>query len=280
MKAENENGNGNTPTAPNGTVHVAFVLDKSGSMQAVEEAVVEGFNDYLRELREQGGETLLSLTTFDTRFEHVCVGEPLADVAELDSRSYRPDGCTALFDAIGHTVLRTEERLRADGRDEEKVLVVVMTDGLENSSTDYDAHAIAELVREYDERPNWTFVYLGAGHETIQVTRDVAMAMSFKADNAMGWDADPDSARKSMKSLAHATGVRRDSDALKSEQFFADAGQSQTDYERSEPAKPEPPRRPSQTIKRRKLGDVLGSSGKAAKKREPRLGRRSRHGGR
>src|SRR5262245_31264077 len=69
--------NGDEPAARNGTVHVAFVLDKSGSMHAVEEAVVEGYNDYLRELREQGGETLFSLTTFDTRFEHVCVGAPL-----------------------------------------------------------------------------------------------------------------------------------------------------------------------------------------------------------
>jgi hypothetical protein len=48
------------------------------------------------------------------------------------------------------------------------VLVVVMTDGLENSSTDYDAHGIAALVRTYDERPNWTFVYLGAGHESVR----------------------------------------------------------------------------------------------------------------
>jgi uncharacterized protein YegL len=262
--------NGNEPAARNGTVHVAFVLDKSGSMQAVEEAVVEGYNDYLLELREQGGETFFSLTTFDTQFEHVCVGEPLATVARLDSRSYRPGGLTALYDAIGHTVLRTDQRLQAEGRGEEKALVVVMTDGFENSSTDYDAHTIAELVRRYDERPNWTFVYLGAGHETIHATQDAARAMSFKADNAMLWKADPDSARKSMKALAHATGVRRESGALKSERFFADAGQSQADYERSETPKPKPPRRRSQTIHRRTLGDVLGSTRKVAEKRRPR----------
>jgi uncharacterized protein YegL len=247
------------------------VLDKSGSMQAVEEAVVEGYNDYLRDLREQGGETLFSLTTFDTRFEHVCVAEPLANVGELDARRYRPDGCTALFDAIGHTVLQTEQRLEAEGRGEEKVLVVVMTDGLENSSTDYDAHSIAELVRDYDERPNWTFVYLGAGHETMDATREAARSMSIKADNAMHWEADPESARKSMKSLAHATGVRRESAALKSEHFFADADQSPTDYGRPERAKDEPPRTRSQTIHRRALGDVLSSP----RKEDERRGQRS-----
>jgi uncharacterized protein YegL len=258
---------GNEPAARNGMVHVAFVLDKSGSMHAVEEAVVEGYNDYLRELRDQDGETLFSLTTFDTRFEHVCIGEALANVAELSSRSYRPDGCTALYDAIAHTVLRTEQRLRAEGRDEEKVLVVVMTDGLENSSTDYNAHAITTLVRDFDERPNWTFVYLGAGHETIHAAQNAATAMSFKADNAMRWEADPESARKSMKALAHATGVRRQSAALKSERFFADAGQSKADYERSKRAQPNPPHRHSQAIHRRTLKDALSSSTKTAEKR-------------
>ena len=56
-------------------------------MQAVAEAVVEGYNDYIGELREQGGETLYSLTTFNTSFERVCVGEPLERAPELDHRA-------------------------------------------------------------------------------------------------------------------------------------------------------------------------------------------------
>jgi uncharacterized protein YegL len=265
MQTGSDNGNG--PAAGDGVLHVAFVLDKSGSMQVVEEAVVEGYNDYLHELREQGGETLFSLTTFDTRFEHVCVGEPLANVAELDHRSYRPGGCTALYDAIGHTVLQTDQRLRAEGRGEEKVLVVVMTDGLENSSTDYHAHTIAELVRSYDERPNWTFVYLGAGHDTIEGAQAAAVAMSIPHANAMRWAADPDSARMSMSSLARATGIRRRAASRKSEQFFADAGQSQADYERSRPAKPKAPQKRSQTIHRRTLRDALDAARKPSQTR-------------
>ena len=91
---------------------MAFVLDRSGSMKAIEEAVVEGYNDYLGELRAQGGETLYSLTTFNTTFTHVCVGEPLDRVAALDHALYRPDGMTALYDAIAHTVLETDRGCR------------------------------------------------------------------------------------------------------------------------------------------------------------------------
>ena len=79
---------------------------------------------------------------------------------------------------------------RRRSRDDEKVLVVVMTDGLENSSTDYDAVAVAELVRRYDERPNWTFVYLGAGHESIDDAQQAAMQLGYRDANAMLWSAD------------------------------------------------------------------------------------------
>src|SRR5262245_25135727 len=74
---DDEHGNGNQPEANDAALHVAFVLDKSGSMRSIEEAVVAGYTDYLRELRTQDSETRFSLTTFDTHFEHVWIGEPL-----------------------------------------------------------------------------------------------------------------------------------------------------------------------------------------------------------
>jgi len=42
------------------------------------------------------------------------------------------------------------------------VLVAVITDGQENSSSDYDARTLARLLAHYEERGTWTFVYLGA----------------------------------------------------------------------------------------------------------------------
>lgn len=266
----NAHENGNHSPAGNGALHVAFVLDESGSMQVVEEAVVAGYNEYLGELRGQGGETRFSLTTFNTHFKHVCIGEPLETVAQLDHRSYQPGGMTALYDAIAHTVVQTDRQLQADRRETEKVLVVVMTDGLENSSTDYNAHAIAELVRSYEQRPNWTFVYLGAGHDNIHATREAAAQLGYKPDNAMHWAHDSASARKSMHSLGHATHMHRRARALKSEHFFTDAGQGTSDYHHEAPDPPHPARstrnrashgalRPT-TIHRRNLSDALPAS--------------------
>jgi hypothetical protein len=92
----------------------------------------------------------------------------------------------------------------------------------------------------------------------------------------MLWSADELSTRKTMQSLAQATAVRRASPSLKSERFFADAGQSPTDYREDEedrPAKaPSPPRhRPAKkggTIHRRALGDALASQQRPTRPRQ------------
>jgi hypothetical protein len=147
------------------------------------------------------------------------------------------------------------------------VLVVVMTDGFENASTDYDARTVAELVRDYEQRPNWTFVYLGAGHDSIDDAQRAAIHMGYKADNAMHWAHDPASARKAMHSLAHATDARRRAAARKSEKFFDDAGQTDADYKHTDTgdsaAHPKPlshrPKAPNQ-IHRRTLRDALRTS--------------------
>jgi uncharacterized protein YegL len=254
----------NGSNSPNGAkpepdaLHVAFVLDKSGSMSHLAAAVVSGFDEFLGELRADGGETLFTLTLFDTEFRHVHVAKPLSDVPSLSRTGYRPGGMTALFDAIAHAIVDTDKRLAAEGRADEKVMVVVMTDGLENSSTDFDADSIAELIRNYDERPNWTFVYLGAAHHSLEDARDTADRLAFKRANAMRWEADDLAARKSMQSLAVAAKQRRSSTAMKTEQLFADAGQNESDY-RNEP---EADRRKDSPFQRRDLRDVVDRRGR------------------
>jgi uncharacterized protein YegL len=226
----NANESKNGKTSNRSALHVAFVLDQSGSMGHLADGVVAGFDEFVQELRVDDGETLFSLTTFDTRFERVHVGVPLSDVPSLEVTGYRPGGMTALFDAVAHTVLATDRRLAESGHSDEKVMVVVMTDGLENASTDYTSATLAALIETYDVRPNWTFVYLGAAHGSLEDAGNVADARAFKRSNAMRWYADEASAMKSMRSLGAAARARRRAHSLKTERVFADAGQSEADY--------------------------------------------------
>lgn len=141
---------------------VALIQDKSGSMSSRRQTTIEGANEYITTLRKEAeGEVLLTLTQFDTRVTDVFSAKPLTDVKTFTSADYVPGGMTALHDAIGRTVRSTERAERNDDR----VLVVVMTDGLENSSREWNKDTILSLIEE-KRADGWEFVYLGAGEES------------------------------------------------------------------------------------------------------------------
>jgi hypothetical protein len=215
---------------------VAFVLDMSGSMGSVWQAAIEGANEYMRDLKEdESGETLFSLTVFDTVFEHWHVAEPVQGVPYLNDQRYIPRGNTALYDAIAHAITETETKLKELGREDMKVLCVTLTDGQENSSQEYSlynggAARLAALVKSYEAKGNWTFVYLGAGHANLQEARHVASGIGYRGDNAMLYASTPTGVTNTTSSLAAATATRRQSKDMSSDAFFQDAGQSSQNY--------------------------------------------------
>ncbi len=231
---------------------VAIVLDKSGSMDPLRETVVEAYNGFCKELLSEEGDVSVSLTSFDTEINHIYVAEPLRKIRPLRYSEFEPDGMTALYDAIAHAALETDRRLTNQGRADERVLLAVITDGHENSSSDYDASTLAKLVKRFEERGNWTFVYLGAAHASLEDARMTAASFGLKGGNAMRWSPDEQSAQASMDALAAGVKSRRSGVARRSDEFFADASQSESDYlgqgkaaptkraRRRRPAKPAP----------------------------------------
>lgn len=201
---------------------VCMVLDKSGSMSHLAPSVIAGFNEYVADLREQDGETFVSLTLFDTDFEQVYIGSPLTEVGLLTDDVYRIGGMTALYDAIGHAVKDTEKRLKKEGKSDAKVLVVTMTDGGENSSQDYNASSLAALVKEYEAKGNWTFVYLGLGQSADYV--GTLRGVGYSGDSGYFAAATMDGVSSSMSSLSMATTSLRASSAMSSANLLADAG--------------------------------------------------------
>ena len=76
---------------------------------------------------------------------------------------YSPNGCTAMNDGIGTAIDRIGKWL-ADMPEEErpsKNLIVIMTDGEENSSKEYSLNKVKEMIQHQTEKYNWTFVYMG-----------------------------------------------------------------------------------------------------------------------
>jgi hypothetical protein len=80
-------------------------------------------------------------------------------VKPVDASEYRCDGGTPLYDAIGRGVGILDEAV--DGK-QGKAILVVMTDGLENSSVEFTHEKITALIKARQER-GWLVTFLGEG---------------------------------------------------------------------------------------------------------------------
>ncbi len=143
---------------------ITVVLDRSGSMGAVRDDAIGGFNTFLEAQRRDADGTTLTLAQFDHEYDILCVDRPVEEIAPLDETTYVPRGSTALNDAIGRTVGELDARLerRKPGERPDRVLFVVLTDGHENASREFSTERIRELVERREREDGWTFVYLAA----------------------------------------------------------------------------------------------------------------------
>lgn len=143
--------------------HVAIVLDKSGSMEIIRDATIRAFNEQCSTIRTASKEqpTTVSLVTFDstTRTEFFAV--PTDKLTTLTRDSYMPGGGTALFDGIMHT---TDALMRLpDANDPDtSFLVVIISDGEENSSRHATASSVKSRIESLQATKRWTFAYVGA----------------------------------------------------------------------------------------------------------------------
>lgn len=158
--------------------HISFVLDRSGSMEAVKDDTVGSMKAFIREQKATPGYATFTLTQFDTKFDIVYDMKPLNRVKQ--DIPFQPRGQTALLDAVGETIVKTGEKL--SGMDEKdrpsQVIFVILTDGHENASKEYSREKIFEMIRHQEEKYNWKFVFLAAGQDAIDAGRELGVTLS------------------------------------------------------------------------------------------------------
>jgi len=196
-------------------------------MRGIANDTIGGFNSFLAEQKKANvDEARLTLVQFDHEYNVIHNAKPLAEVPDLTAETYVPRGNTALLDAMGRTIVTTGEALTAMPEHErpEQVVILVITDGEENASTEYTKDKIAEMVKVQTDHYKWQFVFLGANLDAIRAGGSVgvnaANAMNFQA-NAAGMgimyqavSANVSSYRKSrsVQDLAFTNAQRQDND--------------------------------------------------------------------
>lgn len=160
---------------------VAVIIDRSGSMGGKEEDVIGGFNRLLDDQEKDPGEARVTLVQFDTVYEVHYVDTPVRDAKRLDGTTYKPCGMTALLDAIGRTVIELGQRLEKTPEDDRpaKVLVAIITDGLENASKEFSHAKIKEMIECQENTYAWEFMFLGSDIRS----QDEARGLGIKPQN-------------------------------------------------------------------------------------------------
>lgn len=140
---------------------VAFLLDRTGSMESCKDETIKGFNGYIDSLKDKKAEQIVfTLTQFDSiGIDIIHDAVPLKEVHRLNPDTYQPRASTPLYDAIGRTIRATEE----SAGEKYKVLFVTLTDGLENASSEWNSKTIKDLIKEKEDKDHWTFAHIGVG---------------------------------------------------------------------------------------------------------------------
>jgi hypothetical protein len=158
-------------------VEIAYILDRSGSMQPMQEPAVAAFNDFLKIQLEVPGEARLTLVQFDDQYEVPVAALRLKDVPQLTAATYTPRGSTALLDAIGRTIKDLDTRLQKlpPAHQPAKVILAIFTDGEENASREYTAKHIADLIALYRDTKGWEFLFLAANQDAIATAAKMSL---------------------------------------------------------------------------------------------------------
>lgn len=183
------------------TTVVHVLLDSSGSMESCRDSTIEGYNEYINSLKNDGGKYKFSLTAFDSdtsgklRLNKVHDNVYVDDIPELTRETFIPDGGTPLHDAFC-TVLKN-----ASNRKDEKHLFVVLTDGGENASREFQAKDMKNLKKQKEDSGNWTFVYLGANQDAFATSS----LYGFSSSNTSNFNATAAGAGMVFSTLSVAT---------------------------------------------------------------------------
>lgn len=171
-----------------GLTELVFILDKSGSMSGLESDTIGGYNSMLENQKAIPDECLITTVLFNENYELLHDRINIRAVSPISAKEYRVGGSTALLDAIGRTIhkIGNAQKHTAEDYRAEKVMFVIITDGLENSSREYSSERVKEQIERQKAKYGWEFVFLGANIDAVQT----AAHFGIGADRAVDYLAD------------------------------------------------------------------------------------------
>lgn len=186
---------------------LVFILDRSGSMSGLERDTIGGFNSMLEKQKKESGEAFVTTVLFDDKYKLLHDRNDIKRVNAITEKEYYVRGSTALLDAIGITINNIGIAL-SDTNEEErpgKVLFVIITDGMENSSREFSYEKIKEMVEHQKSKYAWDFIFLGANIDAIMT----AGSFGISADRAANFVSDSSGTQLNYRVVSEAVSCIR-----------------------------------------------------------------------
>ena len=146
-------------------------------MSGSEENTITSFNEYLEKEKKNKFKTNITTVLFSHEFEYLYQRENVKDIKPLTNKEYYVGGCTALYDALGTSILDLEKI------NPNKALFIIITDGYENASQEFDKNKIKKLIKKHSE---WEFIYIGADIDSYTSASEIGI----RRDNVANYKKD------------------------------------------------------------------------------------------
>lgn len=211
-------------------LHICFVLDESGSMYNSVDDVIGGFQKLIDEQKgEKNGECIISLYRFSDTVKKDYIGKPVDEVSKL---IYSPGGCTAMNDGVVTAIDEIGKWLSDMNESERpsKNMIVIMTDGQENASKEYNFDTVKAKIKHQEEKYSWTFVYMGTNLQDLKDANRLGIKMRSVSDsrNIVANYSHIDTYAKALRSSTNAASVAA-ADALLTRQLCEDTTRYQVE---------------------------------------------------
>ena len=186
---------------------LVFILDRSGSMDGLEDDTIGGFNAMLEKQKKEEGKAFVSTILFDDKTEVLHDRLPLDKVRPITEEEYYVRGCTALLDAVGgalHHIGNIHKYARREDRPG-RTLFVITTDGMENASRQYTASQVRRMIERQKARYGWEFLFLGANIDAVETAGQLGIG----ADRAVNFHCDSRGTRLNYATVCQAVSAVR-----------------------------------------------------------------------
>jgi uncharacterized protein YegL len=163
---------------------IVAILDRSGSMSSLVKDTIGGYNNFIAEQKNLPGEANITTVLFDDDYTLLHDRVDLKSVKPITDKEYFARGMTALLDAIGKTITDIGNKLNnIDEKDRpSKVIVLIITDGEENSSKEYSNEKIKEMIERQRKVYNWQFLFFGANIDSFSVAGSIGINLNHAVD--------------------------------------------------------------------------------------------------